>query len=68
MTVTLAEAYPQFLDDLAHNHQLRLNTLRAYRYELAAAAADARFLKLLPELAISETHLETPQRSAYQHP
>lgn len=54
MTVTLAETYPQFLDDLAHNDQLRSSTLRAYRYELAAAAADARFLKPLPELTLKE--------------
>lgn len=54
MTVMLAEAYPQFLDDLAHNNQLRPNTLRAYRYELAAAAADSRFHKPLLELALSE--------------
>lgn len=54
MTATLAETYPQFLDDLAHNNQLRPNTLRAYRYELAAAAADSRFLKPLSELAFSE--------------
>jgi hypothetical protein len=54
VTVTLAETYPQFLDDLAQNDQLRSSTLRAYRYELAAAAADSRFLKPLPELALSE--------------
>lgn len=54
MTATLVETYAQFLDDLAHNSQLRPNTLRAYRYELAAAAADSRFLKPLPKLALSE--------------
>jgi integrase/recombinase XerD len=53
VTVTLAETYPQFLDDLAHKNQLRPSTLRAYRYELAAAATDIRFLKPLPELAVN---------------
>lgn len=43
MTLTLAETYPQFLDDLAHKSQLRPSTLRAYRYELAAATQDSRF-------------------------
>ncbi len=43
VTLTLAETYPQFLDDLAHKSQLRPSTLRAYRYELAAATQDSRF-------------------------
>lgn len=43
MTLTLAETYPQFLDDLAHKSQLRPSTIRAYQYELAAAAQDNRF-------------------------
>ena len=54
MSVTLAETYSQFLDDLAHNNQLRPHMLRAYRHELAVAAADARFLKPLPELTLKE--------------
>ncbi len=43
MTLTLAETYPQFLDDLAHKSQLRPSTLRTYRYELASATQDSRF-------------------------
>ena len=54
MTLTLAEMYPQFLDDLAHKRDLRAGTLRAYRYELAAAAEDTRFQKRLPELRLNE--------------
>ena len=43
MTLTLAETYAPFLDDLAHKSQLRPSTIRAYQYELAAAAQDSRF-------------------------
>ncbi len=50
MTFTLADTYLHFLDDLADKSQLRASTVRAYRYELAAAAADPRFRKPLPEL------------------
>lgn len=38
-----SETHSQFLDDLTHKSQLRPNTLRAYRYELAAAIQDSRF-------------------------
>jgi integrase/recombinase XerD len=40
---TFSEIYPQFLDDMAALRLLSENTLRAYRYELQAAAQDARF-------------------------
>jgi integrase/recombinase XerD len=39
-----------FLADLGHLERLRPHTLRAYRYELAAAAADLRFQWALSEL------------------
>lgn len=48
MASTLADSYPHFLNDLAHKHQLRASTLRAYQYELAAAAENSRFHKPLP--------------------
>jgi integrase/recombinase XerD len=54
MMSTLAECYPHFLDDLIYKSQLRASTLRAYRYELAAAAADTRFHEPLPELTRNE--------------
>ncbi len=38
MSATLAEHVPTFLDDMARVARLRPHTLRAYRYELAAAA------------------------------
>ncbi len=40
---TLADCYDAFLADAAHLARLRPRTVRAYRYELAAAAADPRF-------------------------
>lgn len=54
MASTLAESYPHFLDDLAHKRQLRASTLRAYRYELAAAAEDTQFHEPLPELTLNQ--------------
>lgn len=54
MASMLAESYLHFLDDLAHKRQLRPSTLRAYRYELAAAAEDAHFHKSLEELTAHE--------------
>jgi integrase/recombinase XerD len=53
LSLTLAETYPQFLDDLAHKSRLRPNTLRAYRYELAAATQDSRFQIPLPALELN---------------
>jgi len=46
----VASSLDAFLADLGHLEQLRPRTLRAYRYELAAAAADPRFQCPLPEL------------------
>lgn len=43
MPATLATTYQDFLADLADLRQVRPNTLRAYRYELAAASRDGRF-------------------------
>jgi integrase/recombinase XerD len=41
--VTLAASFEAFLSELAQVERLRPATVRAYGYELAAAAADARF-------------------------
>ena len=43
MRPTLATTYERFLADAAHLDRLRPHTVRAYRYELAAAAADNSF-------------------------
>jgi len=43
VTTTLAQAYEGFLANAAHLDHLRPHTLRAYRYELALAAAASRF-------------------------
>lgn len=51
--MTLAETYPQFLDDLARKNQLRPSTIRAYQYELAAAAQDNRFQSPLETLKLN---------------
>jgi len=47
---TLKTCLEPFLDDLGHLERLRPHTLRAYRYELVAAAADPRFQRPLSEL------------------
>ncbi len=47
---TLADCYDAFLADAAHLARLRPRTVRAYRYELAAAAADPRFAAPLDAL------------------
>jgi integrase/recombinase XerD len=39
----LAASFEAFLSEIAQIERLRPHTVRAYRYELAAAAADARF-------------------------
>lgn len=54
MAVNLAETYRQFLDEAENLHQLRPNTLRAYRYELAGAARDSRFQLPLDGLKSSD--------------
>src|SRR5256885_3874600 len=53
---TLATSLDDFLGDLGHLERLRPHTLRAYRYELAAAAADPRFQR--PLLALDHPDLE----------
>jgi hypothetical protein len=51
---TLAQAYAGFLADAAHLDRLRPHTLRAYRYELALAAADPRFAGDLAALSLAD--------------
>jgi len=46
--------YDAFLADMRHLEQLRPGTLRAYRYELAAAAASARFAVGLDALTLAD--------------
>jgi integrase/recombinase XerD len=52
--VTLAACLDDFLADLHHLERLRPHTLRAYRYELAAAAADPRFQRPLEEWELED--------------
>jgi site-specific recombinase XerD len=52
--VTLATSIDDFLSDIVHLERLRPHTLRAYRYELAAAAADPRFQRPLEELDLED--------------
>src|SRR5207245_7218640 len=49
-SATLETCLEPFLGDLGHLERLRPHTLRAYRYELAAAAADPRFQRPLSAL------------------
>ena len=49
-SATLETCHEPFLGDLGHLERLRPHTLRAYRYELAAAAADPRFQRPLSAL------------------
>jgi site-specific recombinase XerD len=51
---TLAMTLDDFLADLGHLERLRPHTLRAYRYELASAAADPRFQRPLDELDLED--------------
>jgi hypothetical protein len=56
-----------FLSDVAQAEHLRPNTVRAYRYELAAAAADARFRGSLDDLCLDNLEhggREPPQQLA----
>lgn len=48
--VTLAASFEAFLSELAHVERLRPATVRAYSYELAAAAADVRLAVPLDEV------------------
>src|SRR5579859_5904523 len=54
MATTLADNSEQFLADSAALNQLRPNTLRAYRYELDAAALDGRFQRPLAGLTLAD--------------
>ena len=54
MPPTLADCYDAFLADAAHLARLRPRTVRAYRYELAAAAADPRFAAPLDALHLTD--------------
>jgi integrase/recombinase XerD len=47
---TLKSCLEPFLADLGHLERLRPHTLRAYRYELAAASVDPRFQRPLSEI------------------
>ena len=51
---TVATSLEAFLADLGHMERLRPHTLRAYRYELAAAAADPRFAQPLDDLRLED--------------
>lgn len=57
MEPTLGTTYEGFLADATHLDHLRPNTVRAYRYELALAAADSRFALALDALSLAD--LET---------
>ncbi len=54
MPDTLADHYERFLADAAHLARLRPRTVRAYRYELAAATADPRFAGPLDSLRLAD--------------
>jgi integrase/recombinase XerD len=51
---TLATSFEAFLSEIAQVERLRPHTVRAYRYELAAAAADARFTGPLDDVRREE--------------
>jgi integrase/recombinase XerD len=51
---TLATNFEAFLSDIAQIERLRPHTVRAYRYELAAAAADVRFRRPLDEVRLDD--------------
>lgn len=50
MTATLQNCYELFLQDAARLYQLKLNKIRAYRYELEAAAQCDSFRVALDEI------------------
>ena len=54
MFTTLATTYDAFLADATHLDQLRPHTLRAYRYELAAAANDTRLAGPLATISLAD--------------
>src|SRR5438093_738222 len=51
---TLAMSFEAFLSDIAQVERLRPHTVRAYRYELAAAATDPRFRRSLGEVRLDD--------------
>lgn len=51
---TLATSFDTFLSDIAQVERLRPHTVRAYRYELAAAAMDARFRQSLDDVRLED--------------
>jgi len=51
---TLATHFEAFLSDIAQIERLRPHTIRAYRYELASAAADVRFCRPLDEVRLDD--------------
>lgn len=54
MPTTLTTTYDAFLADATHLDQLRPHTLRAYRYELAAAATDTRLTGPLDTISLAD--------------
>ena len=54
MAATLATCHERFLADARPLDRLRPHTLRAYRYELAAAARDPRFAGALDALPLAD--------------
>ncbi len=53
MTTTLQDCYGQFLQDATHLYQLKPNTIRAYRYELEAAAKCDSFQVALEAITLA---------------
>ena len=51
---TLGMSFEAFLSDIAQIERLRPHTVRAYRYELAAAADDVRFRRPIDELHLED--------------
>jgi integrase/recombinase XerD len=54
MTVTLQQCYQEFLQDGSSLYHLKPNTIRAYRYELRAAAEDPRFQGELDKITLTD--------------
>ena len=51
---TLATSFEAFLSNIALVERLRPHTVRAYRYELAAAATDPRFRRSLDDVRLED--------------
>src|SRR5437870_955382 len=49
-SATVASSFQTFLSEIAQLNGLRPSTVRAYGYELAAAAADSRFCRPLDDV------------------